>query len=456
MTDSEGAKNVRPRQAGTKRLFSDRASHLLNSQDYDENNQPNLSPDETHEGKRSRGSDWPLPRTIPINVEPQHHVQNDGCSSKQRSLTPVRGSRFVEGSMNDRASKMPPREFTGEDNMRETYARHLAKSRTAQQTSASGSIPDKSETARHSGIFRFGKSLAASFNLQNWKLWSKQQEPQDEMPQQRALRERQEKAERIYAELKRTGNFRDSAIPPFFRAASDDIAVKHDSGIAFDRTPVPGLTSQEDKRRGRIFIDPPILPTDDDESHSTSEPSSTAPRSLLTKPPRSLRPSRSRPQDARSQSPKPRTRTRRRSLSVPRLRKPSTQVSESDDPGRSSPRVQRASSRPNLRKHRRLVKRVSNLETKLAAARQQLLEAASEPLPSPAPAPATAERVSRQRFVPGALATLPSERLLSGYTSGDGTDAEKMEEEEVQKIGRAVSKDYGERREGFEWPDYVF
>jgi hypothetical protein len=36
-------------------------------------------------------------------------------------------------------------------------------------------------------------------------------------------------------------------------------------------------------------------------------------------------------------------------------------------------------------------------------------------------------------------------------------NAEDVEEEiDAEQIGRAVSTDYGERREGFEWPDYVF
>ena len=90
-------------------------------------------------------------------------------------------------------------------------------------------------------------------------------------------------------------------------------------------------------------------------------------------------------------------------------------------------------------------------------------------------------RITRSRFVPGALPTLHSERLLSGHLrsengipksdsgpsiSGGGLESEAwgtpgeapegQAEVDVSRIGRAMSTDYAERREGFEWPDYVF
>jgi hypothetical protein len=60
---------------------------------------------------------------------------------------------------------------------------------------AASSVADRSEGSRHSSIFRFGKSLAATFNPNNWKIWSKQQSlvEDEETAHIQVLRERQQK-----------------------------------------------------------------------------------------------------------------------------------------------------------------------------------------------------------------------------------------------------------------------
>jgi hypothetical protein len=594
-------------------------SRLLDpSDDEAENEEPVLPPDEIHDEKRSRGSDWPLRKSslLPINPELQH--VEAGSASKNRNLSPVRGSRFLEGSMNDRASKVPPAEFIGEERLREEQARQRANARSSQQTNSTASTTEKAEAARQSGIFRFGKSVAASFNPANWKIWKAQPQQLDETMHQKALRERQEKAERIYRELKQAGKFRDSSNPPTFhvseydvstvkqavrRGKHDDNAEKHDSGIEFDRAHVThDSTSKEEKRRGRVFLEPPSLPGGDD-THSSGrygiapEPSRSSVSLQTTRPTSmtqegyqsmNLNPS---PRRLRSTS-RSETESRRRSLSIPSMRKdsggsttslaagPSSRASEDDysagnnnnndhndtsiNPRRLRSR-EHADVRTEKQKHKytqhKLVKRVSDLEIKLAAAGQELQSAAAaggdegegseeipatdsesqsisqasggsgnrtanpkrlskdpkqnkkpaknqpskgklqntnqKPLPTPAPqrrllSPATtakrpietaesSTRITRPRFVPGALATLPSERLLSSYLPASGKNAPEEEDEEnrvknnnaskkskkkntedveeeidSEQIGRAVSTDYGERREGFEWPDYVF
>ena len=501
----------------------------------------------------------------------------------QRNLSPVRGSRFVEGSMNDRASKVPPSEFIEAQNLRNAH--HRAKSRAAQQHSGAGYTAEKADTARQSGIFRFGKSVAATFNPANWKIWKPQ--PQlDETAHQKSLRERQEKAERIYKELKETGKFRDSAHPPSFhvteydsniarpdgrRGKHDDNYMKHDSGIEFGTVAASEGTTKEEKRRGRVFLEPPNVLSDDEHHHSdpsTSGPTRTSVQStrpisftaqILQIQPQAADPS---PRKLRSSS---RTGadhgSRRRSLSIPRIRRgsftraASPRASESEDPAgddnNNNNNMRRVLSRSDLQKQkqkrsqRKLVKRVSDLEIKLAAARQELLSTASaeggenvaalshgsesesqsqskpqsqlqeengrskngrkakkmtkpqpssssstkiqtqqRPLPSSLPprdlsSSTTNGPITRPRFIPGTLATLPSERLLSAYIQSspgknedledsngeekgkggkkaDGNDEDADVDVDVEKIGRAVSTDYGERREGFEWPDYVF
>lgn len=560
---SDGARNLRPSQAGTKRLFSDRVSRLIDSSDnYDENNVPKIAADEIHDEKRSRGSDWPLRKASPLITD--ENVKKDS-SSTHRSLSPGRGSRFVEGSMNDRASKVPPAEFIGDEHLREAYSRSRARSRAAQQSSTSVPASEKADTTRHSGIFRFGKSVAATFNPANWRIWK--QPVNEETAQQKALRERQEKAERIYRELKELGKFRDAAHPPTFHVAEYDgkavkreakmgkhesISTKHDSGIDFDNSTRSGVTPIEEKRRGRVFLEPPTLTSDDGSPYA--DPPTTAPRSSM----QIHRPSSIAHLQPPNPNPSPRklrSSSRRRSLSIPRLRKASSTISprasKAEDRTHTPPlNLRRVSSRSDLKKHkrntRRLVKRVSDLEGKLAAARKELYVVAGEAVvppgsqsqsqirpadskvqtrsmrartnPNPNPSPYINSRnsssssnvyipskpqqqeqqqattdaedeneddedededeeeedikppIRRPRFVPGALATLPSERLLSGYvppsdaetdedadaTANEDVDVDADADVDVEKIGRAVSTDYGERREGFEWPDYVF
>ena len=488
--------------------------------------------------------------------------------------------------MNDRASKVPPAEFIEAQNLRE--ARQCAKSRAAQQHYSAGYTAEKADAARQSGIFRFGKSVAATFNPANWKIWKPQ--PQlDETSHQKDLRERQEKAERIYKELKETGKFRDSAHPPSFhvteydvniarpdanRGKHDDNALKHDSGIELDTVAASGGATREEKRRGRVFLEPPNVLSDDESHHSDPTTSAPSRTSFQTTRPISTTSQTLQPQP-QSGNPSPRklrssSRTgaepssSQRSLSIPRMRRgsftraASPHASESEDAtgddNSNNQRLRRVHSRSDLQKQkqkrsqRKLVKRVSNLEIKLAAARQELLSAAdggeggggekgvvpsdgsesesqsqsqvqekekakdrkrvkkimklqpssSSTIPietktqtqqrrlprglnprDPSTSTSTTGTnapITRPRFIPGALATLPSERLLSSYVqSSPGENAypegdydeekEKSkkaepdadgEDVDVEKIGRAVSTDYGERREGFEWPDYVF
>jgi len=325
--------------------------------------------------------------------------------------------------MNDRVSQRPPPPYLGEEELRERYEREAdTRGRKLAQPRGSthGSSADRSEASRHSSIFRFGKSLAASFNPSNWKIWSKQQHEEEETPQQRTLRERQEKAERIYRELKQSGHFRDSNVPPNFKMqeAKDETPVKHDSGVAFGRQ--LGIyrnsieTSREDKRMGRVFLDPPHF-----DEHGGS-PVSNVSGSVANG---SIR--------------KGNTRFKRPSLS-------SIRKTQGSDRGSTAPnsderhQARRIPSRKDLQKQQKLVKRVSDLEGKLEAARRQLSEALGEPVPSQMQPP---PRMGRPRFVPGALSTLPSERLLSGYVAADAGGG-FSDDENFSQIGQAMTTDH--------------
>lgn len=337
--------------------------------------------------------------------------------------------------MNDRASQKPPVPYLGNDE--ESYERYESDQRDAgrgrsmaqprpfthnRNTSAGmSSVTDRSETSRHSSIFRFGKSIAASFNPSNWKIWSKHhQEPDDEeTTQQRILRERQVKAEQIYKELKQSGHFRGA--PTSARFVGDEAGKeppsKHDSGIELDNDKIPRprrseSMSREEKRKGRVFLDPPRV------SSSSQDRSPAFNGSGPVRGSRQSTPSRQSFNIARA--------------SLSNIRKTFNYESDAGSSQESHNHARRIPSRKDLQKQQKLVKRVSDLEGKLEAARRQLADVQHEPLPSQPP------RVGRNKFVPGSLSTLPSERLLSGYVSSEGDLADN---DSPNGIGRAVTAD---------------
>jgi hypothetical protein len=321
--------------------------------------------------------------------------------------------------MNDRVSSKPPRPYL--DDKEEFLGQNDA------GTGGRGStLSSKTDSNRHS-LFRFGKSIAASFNPNNWKIWSKDKhvEEEEEDAQTKALRERQEKAERIYRELKESGRFRDAAhvchtpYPPTQSFSDKKPPAKHDSGVEFGDSDLNARHShemtREDKRMGRIFLEPPfstqptrsLSPVSNvSGSVACSDTSSPSKRSFMIKK-ASL-------SNINARLKKPSLSNIKKSLmgeSRESLAYPSTTDLHHHHQARRVP------SRKDLQKQQRLVKRVSDLEGKLEAARRQLSEAIGEPVPALPTGPI--ERVTRRRFRPGALASLPSERLLNGYVSTD-------------------------------------
>jgi hypothetical protein len=337
--------------------------------------------------------------------------------------------------MNDRVSKKPPVPYIGgEDELGDSYdatdrtdyrGRKLAQpGRFTHHPNASIAGTDRSEASRHSSIFRFGKSIASTFNPSKWKIWSKQPQPQspddEETAQFRALREQKEKAERIYRELKDSGHFRDSTIgAPLFKPSEekDNLPAKHDSTVelsvkAGSNVRASREMSREDKRQGMIFLDPPKLPNRDP-SPAASNFSGSAVQSNPSTPNRPFH-------------------FKKASLSNIKKVLIGENVSET---GNEPHQARRIPSRKDLQKQQKLVKRVSDLEGKLEAARRQLSEVIGEPVP-PITSSDPSQRVGRPRFVPGALSTLPSERLLSGYAEGGFSDNEADND-----IGKAITAD---------------
>ncbi|KAN0110232.1 hypothetical protein V8E51_006619 [Hyaloscypha variabilis] len=427
-------------KAGTKRSFSNRDSKLPDdTENYGENAKREASDEVLHSGKRQRSSGWPLPNTGSSNTGSsrsplQHRKTPNSPSSPRRPVSQARSSRFVEGSMNDRTSQKPPTTYIGteeelrskfdydeqEDARGRKHARPRKFTNRGNSSMAASSVAD-TEGSRHSSIFRFGKSLAATFNPNNWKIWSKQQSlvEEEETAHMQTLRERQQKAEKMYKELKEAGHFRGRSVGPRDRQPSSGPEVlhsKHDSGIEF-AGPETGSRhasremSREDKRKGRVFMEAPKIYCDprDESPASLTGP---VPPSIVSTPMR---------QSFNFKKP-----------SLSNIKKALMNENVPDDTQYQRP-VPRVPSRKDMQKQQKLVKRVSDLEGKLEAARRQLSEALNEPIPDQ-----PFSKTGRSRFVPGALASLPSERLLSGYVSSD----QGFSDSESQiGVGRAVTLD---------------
>lgn len=425
---------------GAKRLFSNRGSTLqLEAQRYgdldDENKLPSLTAPEdkassqksrhlpteddanlvSQSEKRSRTSDWPLKNTNercdaaprpPLRT--RHNLPNSPTLSKS-THSQLRPSKFVEGSMNDRASQRPdPSYICDAEEARELFEANHSIRWTDCRIKNLGALPhhanqsvvpttggDRSESSRSSTIFRLGKSLAAAFNPATWKIWSKVQDGED--VQEMLLAERREKAEEAYKELNGRGQLRtstdtqlkaihtnkgahskhDSAVVLGHRASIDSVL-----GSAFSN---PVDTCKVEKRYGKIFLDSPDI-----QSLQSNE-------SILFTRPTSLTKS-------RIQFRKPSLPNIYMAHGDPKLVSPTDGFLGSDRGMRRMP------SRKELQKQQKLVKRVSDLESKLEATRNQLAEALGEPLSVQMSA------IGRSQFTPGTLTSLPSERLLSAHT----------------------------------------
>lgn len=102
-------------------------------------------------------------------------------------------------------------------------------------------------------------------------------------------------------------------------------------------------------------------------------------------------------------------------IQLPSVKRHSTEVSD------GSQQVKKQPSKKDLAKQQKLVKRVSNLELQLETARQELEQSlASTPAAKPV------GKTTRKPFKPGALPSLPSERLLNAHVNEQGVDEENI------------------------------
>ena len=309
--------------------------------------------------------------------------------------------------MNDRVSLKPPAIFTGDEEAMERYAGGQGANEDSMDISYDSGV----DTDRPSGMHRFGKVIASTFNPSNiWQginaMWK---EKETKTPtEKQVLQERQAKAVEAYAELKRIG-YKGTQVGPARRWSEDIPTVK--------------LESTEDERHS--FRDSGV-DVNDYRSSSNRKDNSQSTLSVDT-----LRVPQTRTSNYRSPSPLSETGSGRKSSL--HFRKPSLQsltkakshlhlpstkqeanlsprpcpieTTDSIDPVLIGSSLRKEPSRKDIAKQYKLSKKVSDLENKLEIARREL----EMSLSTAPPIPEVPSHVGRKPFVPGALASLPSE-----------------------------------------------
>ena len=320
--------------------------------------------------------------------------------------------------MNDKPSKRPPSPYTRQDEAMEDYM-------TAPSTSQASAVRSSQDTEttydagieqeKPSTMYRFGRAIASVFNpVSAWTGRWKSKESQVD-PQQVVLQERQAKAQKAYAELKKTGfkGTRSSVDPPR-------------SGVTATTRPdvVPSSSQATSFRDSAIDTDEQrfLVGREDNQASESG---------------RDVMPAPSVPLVQRTISPMPAASGRRSSLNLhtpsfstlkrvgshiqlPSTKRHSAQEStrtstDSINSGIDGQQIKKQSSKKDLLRQQRLYKKVSNLESKLEAARREL--EAVQGLAYDTTADQAAVRP--KSFTPGALPSLPSERMLQAHVNGN-------------------------------------
>ena len=364
----------------------------------------------------------------------------------------VRSSKFKEGSMNDKPSAQPPTVFIrapsnpdtelGQVNVEQLMddyhdgvmdtiedTPHPVKGHTSASFVSEAHEPSN----RDSGIYRFGRMVASSFNpVSVWKSWSKTfEDTRDELTIQNVEANRKKaaqkaEAERRYAEMKLTGKFPASTVSVSTNASGpvstldeargEEYQAQRDSAVSMlDERPVSDISTALQSKTSLI---PPSEHSDLSRTNTPMIETTTPHKSLHAKKSfftlrrstfSSLKKVRSElnlgggigHQSWSSLSPE--------KVAQPPPPNPSLSVTDT---------LQRSKSKRDLSQQRKLSQRVSNLESKLEEARRDLNEAITHASPLPE-LPSRFEKytpnfkLSRPKFVPsGNLPSLPSERLI--------------------------------------------
>ncbi|MCJ1442585.1 MAG: hypothetical protein MMC23_003081 [Stictis urceolatum] len=320
-----------------------------------------------HADKRSRGTHWPLSPSASQNGSKSSRVSRtprNGSRSRRRFAKP---SKFIEASMRDRDSEMPPDQYLRVEPAMQEYSNGVTgncddadDSGVRHSGDTNVSIDAGIERSRPSSMYRFGKAIANAFNPAT--MWSGifGKERTTPSPVKDPFQGRKLQVEIAYAELKKSGFKGIGTEKQVSNRSSTDLSANRDSGVD-----VSSFSSSRDhKRDGLVFDDsgipllaPPPIPDDD------AQPS---------------------PGTEYSSGPGSSKRIHKRGPSMPSLRKMKSHFSLAGarrDPISPLPsiendeqmqKIKKKQSKKDLQKQQKLSKKISNLETQLEKAKEEL------------------------------------------------------------------------------------
>ncbi|OJJ73678.1 hypothetical protein ASPBRDRAFT_194607 [Aspergillus brasiliensis CBS 101740] len=331
-----------------------------------------------HSAKRRRSNDWPLQQR-----EDAHATDNEApartenpsggtttATTTTTTTTTTTGYRRPFHSANSRSNGSPrtSRRQAG-PSARGRRSRFVEGSMNDSVSEKPPSIfmrddaRNSNNGQRPSGIFRFGKAIASAFNP--FGAWGSKAGPADGVAKQPG--DPLSQAERAYAELKKSG-YKGTVKGSYLQNLNAESNTPQRSW-----NPIP---EQMEYRPVGV--------------HSRQNSGE------LTESGNSLRSSIQELRKAKS------------SLGIPLVRRQDSNKFLEELEGSA---VRRQKSRKELQRQAKLMKRVSDLEVKLERARRELRELVGEEQEVLAPIPVP-EIPYPRKFVPGALPSLPSERLL--------------------------------------------
>ena len=325
--------------------------------------------------------------------------------------------------MNDKVSQRPPSLYTRQEEAMERYA-------NANMEDVDMDLDAGIEINKPSGMFRFGKAIASAFSSVNvWPGFNgvrKDKEKENQVkPETDALKAM---AELKYAELKKSG-YKGTQNAPARPESQEIPVIKYedtddsrrssfrDSGVDVDE-----YQSSSDRKDSDQFVPateslmPPLVVKAGHRSVSPFSDASSGRRSSL----HFHKPSMEGLKKVKSQ------------IHLPSIRKHTEDAPVVPSVGADDAaglKMRRASSK-DIAKQYKLGKRVSDLETKLETARRELELSIREAPPVP-DLPAC---IGRKRFVPGALASLPSERLLTPQNLGEDDTVNEKDEKVTSTV----------------------
>ncbi|KAJ5135661.1 uncharacterized protein N7515_004939 [Penicillium bovifimosum] len=306
-------------------------------------------------GSAFRASPRASPRGSLASLRARHAATSASSPRRPRGRT----SRFVEATMNDSVSERPPSIYLREQENKQT-----------------------GNPNRSSGIFRFGKAIASAFNP--FGGWGRSSEGSpNKSPQKDVITQ----AEKAYAELKKAG-YKGTNKGSYTKGQCVNTALADQTWQSIQHK-LPPSSPVKYSYRNSVERDENAFPARSDSSASK--------RSSL--------------QDLRL----PKSLFHRGHESPTATAVYCDRFSEESEHNG----IRKQPSRRELSRQVKLIKKVSNLEDKLERARRELRDLTGNEERTPVPAPQSQMLNTEmdpasfpRKFVPGALPTLPSERLL--------------------------------------------